>query len=370
MRLNVNWNDEAQVKRLFTWMSKSGMAPRFGSRPVGWFQVHMDHAIKLLEKALKDKGLPPTTDLSIKNGNVVAGDVLVAVASDIYRRADRLSRGEAPKTSEVVMAGKQPWKMTADQWRPKTPFKMENWTDIPFKVKKNPDGAPFMRPVPLRGAKKVTIPTAPKHTFWAWQSGPHSFVFIYDGMSGWLVGNGETLQEAIDNVGRKIEQMGVSDFENIARRTFERNHKDIVDQAKAEGLVKAASVERSKIASALVRLAREIVSAPILTNPEIDAAIKKYVETVEANLLERHRREYPKQSEPVLEIMWGQRYARIVKTDKNKVSRSAFGFVDRTNGDILKAASWKAPAPHARGSVLKPETWGPSHGPYGMTYLR
>jgi hypothetical protein len=43
--------------------------------------------------------------------------------------------------------------------------------------------------------------------------------------------------------------------------------------------------------------------------------------------------------------------------------------VDRTNGDILKAASYKAPAKHARGNVLRDDRLN-AVGRYGANYMR
>lgn len=64
----------------------------------------------------------------------------------------------------------------------------------------------------------------------------------------------------------------------------------------------------------------------------------------------------------------GRRYARLVKVDAS--SRSAYCFVDRTNGNVLKAASWKAPAKHARGNIYDDHNGLQYMGPYGAMYLR
>jgi hypothetical protein len=73
----------------------------------------------------------------------------------------------------------------------------------------------------------------------------------------------------------------------------------------------------------------------------------------------------------------GKRYARLVS--KNEIvreggfdHRSAFCFIDLTNGDILKAASWKAPAKHARGNIrvgTVADSWNGSVSYYGAVYL-
>ena len=71
----------------------------------------------------------------------------------------------------------------------------------------------------------------------------------------------------------------------------------------------------------------------------------------------------------VFAINWGRKYAKVYTEDFRGGGRSVFCFVDRENGDILKAAGWSAPAKHARGSVLR-EDRRSSCGPYGAGYLR
>jgi hypothetical protein len=51
----------------------------------------------------------------------------------------------------------------------------------------------------------------------------------------------------------------------------------------------------------------------------------------------------------------GNKYLRIVRTSAG--SRSVCCFVEKSTGDILKAAGWKAPAKGARASIFKPESY-------------
>lgn len=81
-----------------------------------------------------------------------------------------------------------------------------------------------------------------------------------------------------------------------------------------------------------------------------------------------HRREhFPSLSDPVMTIEKGSRYARIVRADGQ---RSVHCFVDLTNGDVLKAATWKAPAKHARSNLNDADGGASGLGEYGAKYLK
>jgi hypothetical protein len=70
---------------------------------------------------------------------------------------------------------------------------------------------------------------------------------------------------------------------------------------------------------------------------------------------------------PTVEISMGKRFARIIK--KRGLNMDAYGFIDLKNGDLLKSASWKAPAMHARGNIFNQDMLS-GCGPYGMAYLK
>lgn len=56
---------------------------------------------------------------------------------------------------------------------------------------------------------------------------------------------------------------------------------------------------------------------------------------------------------PSLTTEVGPRYVRVVKNEALNGSRSVYCFIDRTNGNILKAGGWKAPAKNGvRGSIM------------------
>jgi len=75
-----------------------------------------------------------------------------------------------------------------------------------------------------------------------------------------------------------------------------------------------------------------------------------------------------------LEYEVGNRYVKINRTEEfpgcNKRVASVYCFVDVASGDILKAASYKAPAKHSRGSVYAADFGASAVGPYGANYIR
>ncbi len=70
---------------------------------------------------------------------------------------------------------------------------------------------------------------------------------------------------------------------------------------------------------------------------------------------------------PVLTISNGRKYAKIICTAYSQ--SHVFCFVNRENGDVLKAASFKAPAKHARGSIFADDFGASSVNAYGAHYI-
>jgi len=100
-----------------------------------------------------------------------------------------------------------------------------------------------------------------------------------------------------------------------------------------------------------------------------DAALANFVSLAQALIKASHERRGFTFPYDVLSVMPGKRYIRIVSNRQPSGGRSVYCFVDRTNGDVLKAASWKAPAKHARGNIYASD---PVAGctEYGGAYLR
>ena len=66
----------------------------------------------------------------------------------------------------------------------------------------------------------------------------------------------------------------------------------------------------------------------------------------------------------------GSKYIKIFAEDvgEGMNSRRVWGFVDKSNGDILKPANWKSPAKHNRGNIFDEDPLL-FIGHYGPTYI-
>lgn len=112
---------------------------------------------------------------------------------------------------------------------------------------------------------------------------------------------------------------------------------------------------------------------------EVDAAIKAFTAEIQARtdaqeeaedcILRRHAMAKGHKRHTTFAVKWGRKYAKIVKGNTRSGGGNVFCFVNRENGDILKAASGNAPAKHARGNVLLADRLG-AVGKYGANYMR
>ena len=80
------------------------------------------------------------------------------------------------------------------------------------------------------------------------------------------------------------------------------------------------------------------------------------------HMLNQHQQKIQQYS--AIELKEGKRYSKIV------VNNAAFCFIDKTTGDVLKPASWSAPAKHARGNIFDDHNGMKYMSVYGPAYLR
>ena len=98
-------------------------------------------------------------------------------------------------------------------------------------------------------------------------------------------------------------------------------------------------------------------------------ALQTFVNAAQTMIDKYMAETFPNLDVEKLTVEPGRRYVRIVKSS-GPHSRYVYCFVDVTNGDILKAASWKAPAKHARGNIFNLTKVTDSVSPYGANYMR
>jgi hypothetical protein len=109
------------------------------------------------------------------------------------------------------------------------------------------------------------------------------------------------------------------------------------------------------------------------TSPTFDEAFDRFIEFLRALQMAYYKKNFAAGLasglfKPEIETEPGKKYVRIIYSS-DPSSRSAWGFIDTTNGNILKADSWKRPAPQPRGNVYQPKSWK-TVGPHGPASLR
>ena len=94
------------------------------------------------------------------------------------------------------------------------------------------------------------------------------------------------------------------------------------------------------------------------TKEEFDAAFRTFFEGCQriTNNASTVKKEFS--------FVAGPRFVKVV------VAGAAHCFVEKATGDVLKAASWSAPAKHARGNIFDAYNGLKGMGPYGPAYLR
>jgi len=106
----------------------------------------------------------------------------------------------------------------------------------------------------------------------------------------------------------------------------------------------------------------------------IHGHIEKHIAELQANADKEHADRkaknpaYPDSLREKFDVQHGPKYSRITRTPEGSSSGSVHHFIDRTNGNILKAASYKGPAKNfARGNVVPGQGSQPMTSSLGRT---
>jgi hypothetical protein len=102
---------------------------------------------------------------------------------------------------------------------------------------------------------------------------------------------------------------------------------------------------------------------------EIEEFASRVQEVVNKHFKER----FPNLTVPTISVKFGRKYAKLIRESstgaRGNTQKSVYGFVDAHTGDIYKAASWRAPAKHVRGSIFDADGGMHATTPYGIKYL-
>lgn len=106
------------------------------------------------------------------------------------------------------------------------------------------------------------------------------------------------------------------------------------------------------------------------TATQFEIALSNFIAGAQRKLDEAYGPNYPENCKEVLVAVPGKRYTKVVRARKEGGEHgSVYCFIDQ-NGDILKPASWRAPAKHARGNLFTLDGGLNGVGAYGPNYLR
>ncbi len=87
-------------------------------------------------------------------------------------------------------------------------------------------------------------------------------------------------------------------------------------------------------------------------NPEVEFHLDSFLGDCQEMLNEHYKSKLPNLNVPSIKVYPGGKYYKVAKKD-NSHNESVWFFVSKEDGNIWKAASWKAPAKNfPRGNIL------------------
>lgn len=105
-------------------------------------------------------------------------------------------------------------------------------------------------------------------------------------------------------------------------------------------------------------------------NKNFEAALDLFLRTAQALVNERYEGAGGSDNAPsIMADQPGAKFLRIIET-RGGIDRSVYCFVEIATGNVLKAESWKKPAPGPRGSIYAKDVAGYGINGYGANYKR
>jgi hypothetical protein len=113
---------------------------------------------------------------------------------------------------------------------------------------------------------------------------------------------------------------------------------------------------------------------------EFDLKLREYIDKLSFKTAEHYRTQFPTLPPERIEVIDGSQFVKIIKV--GQWQRHVYCFIVRRDnetkslgkvkqGDLMKPASWKTPAKHARGNIIEDcDKAIENSGPYGVVYLK
>jgi hypothetical protein len=105
------------------------------------------------------------------------------------------------------------------------------------------------------------------------------------------------------------------------------------------------------------------------TPEEFENRLQTFVAGVTKKINDHYTTNFTNLTAPKVVIMRGSKNIKIALEETNG-SKSVYCFIETTTGDVLKAASWKAPAKIARSNIFDEGNGLNGVNQYGAIYLR
>ena len=101
--------------------------------------------------------------------------------------------------------------------------------------------------------------------------------------------------------------------------------------------------------------------------PAILDRLERYVARLDELCVAYYEDRFDHIEAPEIRVELGRKYAKVIN---GRNGGSVHTFIDLTNGNILKAASYKAPAPNGvRGNIFDDDCGMSCVGPFGALYV-
>ncbi len=96
-----------------------------------------------------------------------------------------------------------------------------------------------------------------------------------------------------------------------------------------------------------------------------ESALDRFIAAVQACINDHYAKDLPNSTPPTIEATHGTKYVRVVS-----LHNGVFCFVDKTNGNVLKADGWKRPHPLPRGTIYTNDFEKYGVNRYGAKYAK